>query len=742
MPINVFVIDDFAEKICIKNVNNLNYSQFIKKIESAFKIDIKDHILKFNNEKFTEHNMSKLKDNSELRLILKKLYDDEGDINLYNYDKSKVIKEGYVRKTEKINTAFIENEDEKKEDSEDDEDDEVIERKSLSGILNICLLKYISRDINDNILKKLNPPIKEIIQTIKNEINFKNRAEEDIKAILNDKSGNNIFEYCKYLNSLITKEVIDSIIELFDDDAKKKKFYNFWDKLMKFDEFNAFFENELENALKNSYFDYSVISIVLYEKSRRKKYLKERNKCPNCMKRVLFHGTQIDPISNIVTNEFKYTRKAFYGMGIYFSDMLDYIGFYAGGTDYDTRRNNWCKIIPIQKTFSCVAAEIYYDEKKLKNIYDFSLRVPNLDHFPTYEEIESKYKKEMVAKNGIHLAKVEPSGGQVVEEINIPIEEKKGNFIGNEYAITEMDQMFPLYGLTLQRNEYFVVWRDNHFGKKDYNFSQYLAKRKLFLNKTAKMNVYFENTIEDALRIIARKKYNKIILISNIGLDLSGKKFVEIARKILGFDVMVLFFSANKKHFNWLKNFNNALYTDNSSFYEKYVLNYNKKGLKDLKNSVENNYNIKFPNFTNDFLKFPKFINGDKTYKEVNFSETCEYFTHARIYNSYTRNYINMSKEGKITLTKDNDASIWDITLDNGEITLFSNNFYLYLNDDGNLDSKEFMEIGKFQKMNEEYAIYFGDCNLSIETSLNGDKIIFKKTNIGNYEKFLLIDDV
>ena len=512
---------------------------------------------------------------------------------------------------------------------------------------------------------------------------------------------------------------------------------------MKFDEFNSFFENELENALKNSYFDYSVISMALYEKSRRKKYLKERQKCPNCIKRVLFHGTQIDPISKIVTNEFKYTRKAFYGMGIYFSDMLDYIGFYAGGTDYDTRRDNWCKIIPIQKTFSCVAAEIYYDEKKLKNIYDFSLRVPNLDHFPTYEEIESKYKKKMVVKNGIHLAKVEPSRGQVVEEINIPIEEKKGNFIGNEYAITEMDQMLPLYGLTLQRNEYFVVWRDNHFGKKDYKLSQYLAQRKLFLNKTAKMNVYFENSIEDALRIIARKKYNKIILISNIGLDLSGKKFVEIARKILGFDVVVLFFSANKNHFNWLKDFNNALYTDNSNFYEKYVLNYNEKGLKDLKNSVENNYKIKFPNFTKDFLQFPKFINGDKTYKETNFSEACEYFKHGRIYNSHTRNYINMSKKGKITLTKNNDASVWDITLDNGEITLFSNNYYLYLNDEGNLDSNEFMKIGKFQKMNEEYAINFEGNNLSIETSsFNEDKIIFKKTDIGNYEKFLLINVV
>ena len=60
------------------------------------------------------------------------------------------------------------------------------------------------------------------------------------------------------------------------------------------------------------------------------------------------------------------------------------------------------------------------------------------------------------------------------------------------------------------------------------------------------MNVYFESCIENALEIIKRKKFNKIIIISSIGLDLSGKRFIEIARKILGFNVMVLFYSAKK----------------------------------------------------------------------------------------------------------------------------------------------------------------------------------------------------
>ena len=91
------------------------------------------------------------------------------------------------------------------------------------------------------------------------------------------------------------------------------------------------------------------------------------------------------------------------------------------------------------------------------------------------------------------------------------------------------------------------------------------------------MNAFFVGTIEKGLEIILRKRYNKIILISNIGKDLSGKKFVEVARKILGFDVLVLFFSNNKKNFGWLQTFPNALYTSMNNFYEKYLKNYNKE---------------------------------------------------------------------------------------------------------------------------------------------------------------------
>ena len=56
---------------------------------------------------------------------------------------------------------------------------------SASNILNLCFLKYISRNMENNIIEKIkSPKIKQIIYTLKQQITFKNILKEDIKAIL------------------------------------------------------------------------------------------------------------------------------------------------------------------------------------------------------------------------------------------------------------------------------------------------------------------------------------------------------------------------------------------------------------------------------------------------------------------------------------------------------------------------------------------------------------------------------
>ena len=163
-----------------------------------------------------------------------------------------------------------------------------------------------------------------------------------------------------------------------------------------------------------------------------------------------------------------------------------------------------------------------------------------LKDFPTYEEIKEKYKNKMVKKNGIHFITVKSDHGQVLSDSVVSMDErKKGKFIGNEYVITELEQICPLYAIKIKRNEYFLLWRDNHFEGNNFYFD-YLKQRELYANGIAKMNIYIENNTESALKFIFKRRFNKMILITNIGLDLSGKKFIEVTRKILGSNIIVL----------------------------------------------------------------------------------------------------------------------------------------------------------------------------------------------------------
>jgi len=161
------------------------------------------------------------------------------------------------------------------------------------------------------------------------------------------------------------------------------------------------FEKDFSKMIENSYIDYSLVSVQIYQQKRRKEFIEKLKDCPECEVRYLLHGTQIDPISKILTGEFKYTKKVFYGMGVYFTGVMDCVSFYCGGDSYSSRRDLWNKIIPVGEAISCIASEIFYDKDKRHKIY-----YPNfieLDHFPSYEEIRSNYKDQMVEKNGINF---------------------------------------------------------------------------------------------------------------------------------------------------------------------------------------------------------------------------------------------------------------------------------------------------------------------------------------------------
>ncbi len=608
----------------------------------------------------------------------------------------------------------------------------------LSGFMRLFLIKYISIFVNPNFIQ--NPEIREIITEIQNMTNLAESPkgpEEGIQSILKDETGNDMIAYSKYVNSVINDQELNKLIELAGPN-NKEYIRQHWCIYSDYEEINKKFEENLVKTLENSYFDYSLINISMYQQDKTN-YLKSMAGCSNLIRTYLFHGTQIDPISKIITTGFAYARKAFFGMGVYFTDLLDYASFYCGGIDLETRRKFFGKTLPVNTTFSCVGAEVYFAKDKIKYIFDYSYNVEELNHFPTYEELKTNYRDKMIPQYGVHIATVEPDQGHVRKKEEIISAQKEGKFYGTDYAITEKNQILPLYGLTFKRNEYFVIWRDPNFSGQN-NFSDFLKERQLFIYKYAKMKAYFVSSTEKALEIIKRKRFNKIILISSIGLDLSGKKFVEIARQILGFNIVVLFFSQNQKHFSWLQSFPNALYTNDANFYKEYIMNYNYNGLLNLKKKIENYYGINL-SFTNDFFKFSNFQN-QVNYSSLTFFGPNKYFKKVVI---KLRNTIQvilyMAQNGTIGFVSPfylDNSCYWYITMMGNEITFYSNGRYLGANlQQRQIISDQYMQRFMFTKINntnDEYVFYFknqnniltANGNFAILQNYTGKNQIFK----------------
>ena len=236
------------------------------------------------------------------------------------------------------------------------------------------------------------------------------------------------------------------------------------------------------------------------------------------------------------------------------------------------------------------------------------------------------------------------------------------------------------------------------------------------------------------------------LLITSIGLDLSGKKFVEVARKIFGFDLMVLFFSVNRCHLKWIQKFQNCLYTDQSNFYEEYITNFNKDGLEKLKKDVEKEYNITLMKFSDNFLSYPNFKNeGD--FSSLNFSNNNEYIRHVKISCKNKDLFLKMKENGIVELSK--EPSMWDVTIIDNEITLFSNGFYLDVIKRKNGDKEEigeeligyqYMIIWNFKMDNNYYIFYYPKKEKDNKLSSENNILKVNKKGVGENEYFALLD--
>ena len=561
-------------------------------------------------------------------------------------------------------------------------------KKDLNCFLKFLLLKKLTNKI-ENIFQYENlKNVEEVIKLIK--------KNKDFKDDINWQNKNNILSYLKYLNN---KDLDKNYLleKLF---AEKKEvrndIFNYWKYLSIYEGYNNNFEHKFYEDIRNSYLDYSLVSMNILERDNPEEYMHKKKECKNMKTMKLYFLSEINYDSNKLNMKLEYSNKSTYGRGFYFSDSIDYIA----------KCQNNESIPKIGEYFSLIICEIFYDEEKLKE-YD-----KNLSLSDSNQNNSSKDKE-----------KVEPNGLIKIEIFQLNDSNNSKRKICNEYVLSEKYQILPLYTFTLRRNEYFVVFRDPNFIKKNHysrDLKDIILRSLKFSNN---MNFYFESSTEEALKLILqKKKKEKVILITSIGRDRSGKRFVEIARRILqSDDLIVLFFSNNTNNLDWIEGFSNCLYSSDPNIYEEYISNYNNVGLKELKIKVENLQNIQLKEFSFNFLSYSH-CDDDLSFSCFDYIR-CIYFRSVYILNPEKSLYLSMTKEGKVK--KSEEECLWMITLNDNDITLFSNGYYLDIDENKEIakGSKE-MKKWKFSKDNNDYYFNYNEEGKNGYLSMEDDEDI------------------
>ena len=448
--------------------------------------------------------------------------------------------------------------------------------------------------VNENILDLTNEESKELLCK-----NIKEHYQKKDEKF-------NVFEVGKNITPEDIKSFFNELVEL-----TKNQQDDLCDIILNnsFQEYLQYFESEFEKSLRNSIFEYNV-KFIAYIYRNDEKYKSGKLHCNNLQKKILFHGTKSKAISNILAGHFRHANVHIFGQGVYFTDLIDYAWYYGSESDTDNRANFY-GIPKIKDSFSFIVSEVYYDESKFEQVYD-------------NEKINDE-----VPKNGIRHACVGPDSAAIPKN---QLKNYKG-FIGTEYLITNWDQILPLLNVTVERVEFLIVWRDNNFDMTNpngysefqemYDFNQRIKKYASFNLKT---KIYYFDQSDEALNFIKRKKYNKIILISNGGNN--GIGFINNARKIIGsntISIITCFVAQN--YLEIVRNSENILI--NSKYYNcmKEFLHFsttkNINALKNLQKNIEANLknldnSFQFKDINNNAFNFPKF-KEEGTFSQINF---------------------------------------------------------------------------------------------------------------------------
>jgi len=510
--------------------------------------------------------------------------------------------------------------------------DEIRKQKKLNLDLNISEFSHQFAKLNiEEDIKKITSKIKNhhfislgiqkpdfihediFLMNEKNKIEIKRSiANISINNIIIDNEENdiNIFEISKNINT----EKLVNFFKYISYDSNEKESKQL--KLIKnLEEFNQAFDVEIEEALKESIFEFKIAHIFIIDREKDD-YIMEKNKCPNRETKILFHGTKIDNAIEILSSQFRDANIHAIGIGVYFTDSLDYAWNYA-------RKDKNGNIPKVGDYFTFVASEIYYDNTQIETVSNF-----NTYNIP-------------VKKNGIRCC---------YRYFNFTSSSNKGKLntnilrpIGKEYLITEKSQILPLYAVTVKRLEYLVIWRDYNFNSNNPNkynpkifqeIQNFHSEIKRIISREFDSKIYYVKTNEEALKLIMRKKYNKIIIITNGNNN--AKDFIKIAREIIGADTIVAISTYNiPLHISWIKKMKNTIVLNGIEFHYKFLKAIMKKeieALNELRNDIIYYYSqiirdFGLGEFNDDLLNFSKFKKegtyGDLSFNTIDYDKNC-----------------------------------------------------------------------------------------------------------------------
>ena len=426
-------------------------------------------------------------------------------------------------------------------------------------------------------VKDIETSEKEIIQIFKEKV----KGEE-----INEKT--NFYEASKSFSINDFNEVIDYLSK--EDLAKQE-----YEQLVKnYGEYYNIFQNDFEKALTFSIFEYQLIRIYTIDRDDYEIFKENKNNCPNVEEKLLFHGTKVDYIVSILSSFIDISRNTCtkLGKGFYLSDLFEVSWRYRSSTSVDS------DIPKIGDSFSILVCNTFYSKNHVELCYK-----------PIYNE-------KLIPLNHLRIAKVKSDTNEVLSKEEL---ENYKYYIQQEYLLSHKEQILPIYAISLRRVEYLIIWRDNNFDKNNPNnyeeFEKMFAfnlEMQNFAYRELNAKIYYVKTTEEGLKLIDRKKYNKIIIITNGGNN--GEDFIKNARKIIGANsIAYVSCYIPNNHINWVSKLPNTLLSDDKEIFQDFLRNTiseNKTEMNNLKIKIENKYGKKFNEFDQDTIfNFPKFMN-------------------------------------------------------------------------------------------------------------------------------------